>query len=141
VYPQKDGRYTGTFIFSISLYVRSGIVALVPVNNPQNVVATYIGALTASGPDQTRAYSGVAILDRSGTFGTFRLQDGRVLPIVVHITQDKITFTFLLGAFKFVYGTGTSSTTGLFTNYEGTFVGPQRSDSGNWFGRPLAFVL
>ncbi len=110
---QGHNKYVGTFVVSFAdITLRTGIWALVPVLNPQNVVAVDLSAFITAGPDQKTPFGGVMILDHEGLYGTLRLQDGRVLPVYALILQNKIAFTFVLNKHQFVFAIGTPATLG-----------------------------
>lgn len=138
---REHDEYVGTFVVSYAgITLRSGIWALVPVKNPQNVVAIDLGALITAGPDQKTHYGGVIILAYSGSDGTLRLQDGRVVPVLVHISQQKVSFAVVLNKHLFVFATGTPTTIGTVVKYTGMFVGPHAGDRGNWRGYLFTFA-
>ena len=141
-HPRGHGKYVGTFVVSYAgIVLRSGIWVLVPVRNPQNVVSIDVSMLTTAEPDRNTLYGGVILLDSSGSYGTLRLQDGRVVPALAHISQDKISFAFLLNRHLFVFATGIPTIIGTVVKYTGTFVGPHRGDRGNWSGYSFTFAL
>ena len=138
---EGHNKYVGTFVVSFAdITLRSGIWALVPVINPQNVVAVDLSAFITAGPDQKTPFGGVMILDHRGLYGTLRLQDGRVVPVYALISRDKIAFTFVLNKRLFVFAVGTPATIGTVIKYTGTFVGPRIGDSGNWSGYSFIFA-
>lgn len=138
---REHDEYVGTFVVSYAgITLRSGIWALVPVKNPQNVVAIDLGARITAGPDQKTLYGGVIILAHSGLYGMLRLQDGRVVPVFAHISQQKVYFAVVLNKHLFVFAIGTPTTIGTVVKYTGMFVGPRAGDRGNWRGYLFTFA-
>jgi hypothetical protein len=141
-YPHRFSNYTGNFAVTGTAGVvqYSGTWGLTPVKDPLHIVSMTFSALTIAGPDQGTAYVGVMILDKTSTYGTIRLYDGRIAPVFAKISQEKATFTFLLDNLMFVVVTGTPSIVGTVLKYTGTFTGPRSGDNGSWNSYPFTFA-